>query len=72
MISSKVDAMRRIRDATDDSGGAKFPNFMMSAMRAWEREGLIELHRMNGDMIVARITEKGRSLAKRAMTRAAT
>lgn len=28
MISSKVDAMRRIRDATDDSGGAKFPNFM--------------------------------------------
>lgn len=68
MISSKVAAMARIRDMTDSSGGATFPIFMMSNMKAWEREGLIELHQMT-DKIIARITEKGRTLAKKAMAR---
>ena len=66
MIGSKVEVMKRIRDATDSSGGAKFPTFMLSNMRAWEREGLIELHQ-NTSGAVARITEKGRALAKKAM-----
>lgn len=34
---------------------------------AWEREGLVELHLMNGPNPVARITDKGRALAKKAM-----
>lgn len=67
MIGSKVAAMAKIRDATDASGGAKFPNFMLSNMKAWEREGLVELHLMNGPQPIARITEKGRALAKKAM-----
>jgi DNA-binding PadR family transcriptional regulator len=64
---SKIAAMVRIRDATDNSGGAKFPTYMMPNMRSWEREGLVELHRMTGDLVVARITDKGRALAKKSM-----
>ena len=67
-MSSKVAAMVKIRDATDASGGAKFPPFMLQNMKGWEREGLIELHHGNAPRIfIARITEKGRALAKKAM-----
>jgi len=67
-VSSKVAAMVKIRDATDASGGAKFPPFMLQNMKGWEREGLIELHHGNAPRIfIARITEKGRALAKNAM-----
>lgn len=68
MLGQKVEAMKKIRDATDASGGAKFPTYMMENMRRWEREGLIELHVMGADTKVARITEKGRALAKKAMS----
>lgn len=64
----KVQAMVRIRDATDASGGAKFPDFMKANMKAWEKEGLIELHHGNAaGQLIARITDKGRALAKKAM-----
>lgn len=68
MIGSKVAAMKKIADATDASGGATFPKILFPGMRGWEREGLIELHVMNNpDLPIARITEKGRALAKKAM-----
>lgn len=67
MIESKVAAMKKIQDATDASGGAKFPAYMMSNMRQWEREGLIELHVVGANTPCARIMEKGRALAKKAM-----
>ena len=68
MIGSKVAAMEKIRNATDTSGGATFPSFMLSNMKAWEREGLVELHHGNeAGKYIARITEKGRALAKKAM-----
>ena len=65
-MNIKAEAMRKIQDATDRSGGAKFPDFMLSNMKCWEREGLIELHVMGADTKVARITDKGRTLAKKA------
>jgi len=68
MSSSKIAAMVKIRDATDNSGGATFPLFMLDNMKHWEREGLIELHRGNtSGQIIARITQKGRNLAKKQM-----
>ncbi len=67
-MSSKVAVMVKIRDATDASGGAKFPPFMLQNMKGWEREGLIELHHGNvHGTFIARITEKGRALAKKAI-----
>ena len=72
-MSSKIAAMVKIRDATDASGGAKFPPFMLQNMKAWEREGLIELHHGNAPgSYIARITDKGRALAKKAMAPART
>ncbi len=68
MIGSKVAAMAKIRDATDSSGGATFPLFMLSNMKEWEREGLIEIHRGNDDgRNIARITDRGRKLAGKAL-----
>jgi hypothetical protein len=68
MIGSKVEAMKKISDATDRTGGAKFPKILLPSMRGWEREGLIELHVMNDpDSPIARITKKGRAFAKKAM-----
>ncbi len=65
---SKTAAMAKIRDATDASGGAKFPTYMLQNMKAWEREGLIELHHGNVQgQLIARITDKGRNMAKKAM-----
>lgn len=64
-MSSKIAAIAKIRDATDTSGGAKFPTFMLQNMKGWEREGLIELHHGNSQgELIARITDKGRALAK--------
>lgn len=62
-MNTTKEAMQRIRDATDASGGAKFPSFMLDNMKRWERQGMLELHRMDGGLIVARITEKGRRVA---------
>lgn len=71
-MSSKIAAMAKIREATDNSGGATFPTFMLSNMKGWEREGLIELHHGNTPgQLIARITEKGRALAKKVMRQGA-
>lgn len=68
-LTTKTAAMARIRDATDSSGGATFPTFMLSNMKSWEKEGLLELHHGNpSGQIIARITAKGRDLVKKAMT----
>lgn len=61
----KRQTMQKIRDATDRSGGAKFPSFMKGNMKRWEREGLIELHLIGAGIPCARITEKGRQYADR-------
>ncbi len=61
MDSTTIQALRKIRDATDSSGGAKYPSFMEPNMKAWERKGWIERHRGNGDTLIARITEAGRT-----------
>jgi hypothetical protein len=67
-MHSKIATMAKIRDATDSSGGATFPNFMLKNIKGWEREGLIELHHGNTPgQVIARITDKGRTLAKKAM-----
>jgi hypothetical protein len=62
-MSIKKVVMRKIRDATDNIGGAKFPVYMRDNMRKWEREGLIELHIVGADTPCARITDKGRRYA---------
>lgn len=57
-------AMAKIRDAHDASGGAKLPAMMLEQAKIWERRGLIELHHGNAPGVtIARITEKGRKLA---------
>ena len=67
-MSQKIAAMVKIRDATDNSGGATFPTFMLQNMKGWEREGLVEIHHGNDPgRMIARITDKGRKLAKKAM-----
>lgn len=67
-MSTKIAAMVRIRDATDQSGGATFPRVILPSMKRWEREGLLELHYGDSERPIARITNKGRDLAKKAMT----
>lgn len=62
MRGLKKQAMQKVRDATDASGGAKFPTYMLENMKQWEKEGLLELHD-NGNVTVARITDKGRKFA---------
>lgn len=64
MFRSKVAAMKRIAEETDQYTGAKFPLFMNQTMKTWEREGLITVDYNNR---VAKITDKGRQLAKKAM-----
>ena len=67
-MSSKVAVMVKISNATDTSGGAIFPKFMLQNMKGWEREGLIEIHHGNvPGSYIARITNKGRALAKKTM-----
>jgi len=57
-------ALARIRDATDASGGAKLPPMMRSNAKAWERRGFIELHHgAEPGTVLARITAKGRAVA---------
>jgi hypothetical protein len=46
---------------------------MLQNMRAWERDGLVTLHKKSGHdeyPSFAKITERGRALAKKSMTRA--
>lgn len=64
MGGSKVEAMKRIADETDHGGGTRFPPFMRENMRYWEQEGLVTVNYRDG---IARITDKGRKLAKKSM-----
>jgi hypothetical protein len=61
MDSLLTQALRKIRDATDASGGAKYPSFMEPNMKAWERQGLIERHYVGDKIPCVRITDKGRA-----------
>lgn len=67
MFGTKIQAMVRIADETDRLGGAKFPTFMYKNMQGWEREGLIKIERNDRTGSVAKITDKGHALAKKAM-----
>ena len=64
MFGTKVAAMKRIAEETDSKGSASFPTFMLENMRGWQREGLIEIVNHG---TAAKITDKGRQLAKKAM-----
>lgn len=57
-------ALAKIRDATDASGGAKYPAFMEPNMKAWERQGLVERHFVGANTPCARITDAGREAAR--------
>ena len=62
-------AMQKIRDATDNSGGATFPSYMLGNMQRWERQGLLELHYVgSGERLCARITQKVRARANGQIT----
>lgn len=56
-----LQALTKIRDATDASGGAKYPPFMEPNMKAWERQGLLERHFVGGNIPCVRITPSGRT-----------
>lgn len=64
MFGSKIAAMKRIADETDQVGSSKFPLFMLENMRDWERQGFVTV---DHDAGTAKITDKGRALAKTAM-----
>ncbi len=66
-FGTKIQAMVRITDETDRLGGSSFPTFMYENMRGWEREGLIKIERNDRTGSIAKITDKGRALAKKAM-----
>lgn len=70
MLGSKVEAMKRITRETDALGGCSFPLMMLPNMKDWQRDGLVTLDKKNGRdeyPNVAKITDKGRALAKKAM-----
>lgn len=56
-----LQALTRVRDATDASGGAKYPLYMEPNMKRWERQGLLERHLVGDNVPCARITESGRA-----------
>lgn len=62
-MTSKIAAMARITKDTDQNGCAVFPSYMREKMHEWDREGLIEIFGVDK----AKITDKGRELAKKAM-----
>lgn len=68
---SKISAMARIAADTDAGGGSRFPRFMLENFKSWQREGLVTLEKASDrdDLpSIAKITEKGRNLAKKAMS----
>jgi len=64
---TKVAAMQRITESTDRRGLSVYPSYMNEAMEGWAREGLITLGRTGDGITYAKITDKGRKLAKKAM-----
>lgn len=64
MVSTKVAAMKRIKDDTAARGSSAFPRFMRDNMKAWEREGLVKV---DWHTCEATLTDKGKSLAKKAI-----
>ncbi len=72
MIGSKVEAMKRIARETDTLGGCSFPMMMLPNMKDWQRAGLVTLEKKTARdeyPNVAKITDQGRALAKKSMSR---
>ena len=71
MLGSKMEAMKRIARETDSRGGCFFPTMMLENMKNWQRDGLVTLEKQLGTDTypnIAKITDKGRALAKKAMS----
>lgn len=70
MFGSKVQAMAKIERYTDAFGGISFPMFMLPNMKEWQGEGLVTLEKETARdeyPNIAKITDKGRALAKKVM-----